>query len=131
MYNRNRVWYAVMLIIVVVLGLGSRKMADVIHDVLDTYLGDALWGLMIFIGVGFLFKETQTKFVALIGLVFCYSIESTQLYHAAWLDAIRQTTLGGLVLGYGFLWSDLVAYTLGIGTGVVIELLYTRGKRAA
>ncbi|WP_348983054.1 hypothetical protein [Desulfosporosinus sp. I2] len=31
--------------------------------------------------------------------------------------------IGGLVLGYGFLWSDLVSYTVGIGVGILIERL--------
>ncbi len=47
----------------------------------------------------------------------------SQLYHAEWIDSIRATTLGGLVLGYGFLWSDLVAYTIGVGIGFLFELI--------
>jgi hypothetical protein len=45
------------------------------------------------------------------------------LYHANWIDTIRKTTLGGLILGYGFLWSDLLAYAIGIAAGVIIEFL--------
>ena len=40
-------------------------------------------------------------------------IETLQLWHPPFLEALRATTLGGLVLGYGFLWSDLVCYTVG------------------
>ena len=36
-------------------------------------------------------------------------VEESQLYHASWIDSIRGTTLGALVLGHGFLWSDLPA----------------------
>ncbi|MDJ1631891.1 DUF2809 domain-containing protein [Bacillus velezensis] len=35
-----------------------------------------------------------------------------QLYHAPWIDAIRSDTLGGLILGWQFVWSDIFAYTL-------------------
>lgn len=91
---------------------------------LNTYLGDALWALMIFVFIGFIFKTMDTKKVALIAILFCYSIELSQLYHASWIDNIRKTTLGGLILGYGFLWSDLWAYTIGIAIGVIIEVLY-------
>lgn len=45
--------------------------------------------------------------------MFFYGIELSQLYHALWIDAIRNTTLGGLIIGFGFLWSDLVCYTIG------------------
>jgi hypothetical protein len=122
-YKRNRLLYAAMIIIVIILGLYSRKMADVMPNFLNTYLGDALWALMIFIAFGFIFISMDTKIVALIGLSFCYLIELSQLYHANWIDTIRKTTLGGLILGYGFLWSDLLAYAIGIAAGVIIEFL--------
>ncbi len=35
----------------------------------------------------------------------------------------RQTTLGGLILVFGFLWSDLVCYALGVELGVLIEII--------
>ena len=122
-YKRNRLLYGVMILIVIVLGLFSRKMAYAIPDFLNTYLGDALWALMIYILFGFIFRDMKIKTVALIGVSFCYFIELTQLYHANWIDIIRKTILGGLVLGYGFLWSDLLAYAIGIGVGVIIDVL--------
>lgn len=123
-YKRNRLLYGVLIIIVIILGLYSRRMADVIPNFLDIYLGDALWGLMVFIGFGFVFRAMKTKRIALIGISFCYLIELSQLYHANWIDNIRKTTFGGLVLGYGFLSSDLLAYSIGIGIGAIAELLY-------
>ena len=122
-YKRNRLLYGTMIIIVMILGLYSRKMIAVIPSFLNTYLGDALWALMIFIAFGFIFIAMNTKKVALISLSFCYFIELSQLYHANWIDTIRNTTLGGLILGYGFLYSDLLAYAIGIGAGVIIEIL--------
>jgi len=127
--KRNRLLYGVMILIVIVLGLLSRKMAYVIPNFLNTYLGDALWALMIYIIFGFIFRDMKTKTVALIGISFCYFIELTQLYHANWIDIIRKTILGGLVLGYGFLWSDLLAYSIGIGVGVIIDVLLLKQIR--
>ena len=122
-YKRNRLLYSVMTVIVIILGLHSRKMANVIPAFLNTYLGDALWALMIFIAFGFIFREMKTKIIALIGISFCYLIEMSQLYHANWIDNIRKTTLGGLVLGYVFSWSDLIGYAIGILVGVIFEIL--------
>jgi hypothetical protein len=45
----------------------------------------------------------------------------TQLYQAPWLNAIRGTTLGHLVLGSTFSWTDMLAYTVGVATGATIE----------
>ncbi|MED0989666.1 DUF2809 domain-containing protein [Bacillus nitratireducens] len=121
--KRNRLLYAVFTIVVIILGLSSRKFAFVLPDLLNEYLGDALWSLMIFTGFGFLFPKIEMKKLAFISLIFCYGIEISQLYHAEWIDSIRATTLGGLVLGYGFLWSDLVAYTIGVGVGLFCEYI--------
>ncbi|MCW1239559.1 ribosomal maturation YjgA family protein [Bacillus pretiosus] len=121
--KRNRLLYALFTIVIIILGLSSRKLAFALPHLLNAYLGDALWALMIFTGFGFLFPKIDTKKVAFISLLFCYGIEVSQLYHAEWIDSIRATTLGGLVLGYGFLWSDIVAYTIGVGVGFLFEFL--------
>ena len=127
--NRNRLLYAVLVVIVMILGLLSRKYGYVIPDFIDTYLGDSLWALMIYFGVAFVFNKSRFKIVAALGLSFCYIIEISQLYHSNWIDNIRQTTLGALILGYGFLWSDLVAYSIGIGIGVIIDLLISKSYK--
>ncbi|AXR17392.1 hypothetical protein COC60_16560 [Bacillus thuringiensis] len=124
--KRNRVVYALFTIVVIILGLSSRKFAFALPHLLNDYLGDALWALMIFTGFGFLFPKTETKKLAFISLMFCYGIEASQLYHAEWIDSMRATTLGGLVLGYGFLWSDVVAYTIGVGVGILCEFMLRR-----
>ena len=121
--KRNRLLYALFTIVIIILGLCSRKFAFALPHLLNEYLGDALWALMIFAGFGFLFPKIEKKKLAFISLLFCYGIEVSQLYHDEWIDSIRTTTLGGLVLGYGFLWSDLVAYTIGVGVGFLFEFV--------
>ncbi|QWF75736.1 DUF2809 domain-containing protein [Bacillus subtilis] len=121
--KRNRWIYAVFTILIIGLGLGSRAFSSVLPDTLNTYLGDSLWAAMIFTGCGFLFRKLKTMITGIISLSFCFAIEFSQLYHAEWIDQIRDTSLGGLVLGYGFLWSDIEAYTIGIAACAAIELL--------
>ncbi|WP_443662325.1 ribosomal maturation YjgA family protein [Clostridium sp.] len=123
-FKRNRLLYSGMLIIVISLGLCSKMMANVIPNHMNLYLGDALWALMIFIVLGFVFREMETNIVAIIGISFCYIIEISQLYHASFIDNIRKTTLGGLVLGYVFSWSDFLGYAIGILIGVILEILW-------
>ncbi|KEI00935.1 hypothetical protein Z955_04815 [Clostridium botulinum C/D str. DC5] len=122
-YRRNRIIYNIITLIVMGLGLFSRKMNNDMPDFFKIYLGDSLWALMIFFGIAFIFKGMETKKVALISLAFCYLIEISQLYHARWIDNIRKTTLGGLILGYVFSWKDLIAYAIGIIVGIGIEIL--------
>ena len=55
--KRNRLLYATFTILVIILGLSSRKFAFALPALLNNYLGDALWALMIFIGFGFYFLK--------------------------------------------------------------------------
>ena len=126
--KRNRFVYALLVVIVILLGLASRRFASYLPEWNKLYLGDALWALMVFFIVAFLFARKSSLWVALTALAFSFSIEFSQLYHAPWIDAIRNTRLGGLVLGYGFLWSDLLCYTVGIGVGVMLERYIVNSK---
>ena len=120
-HKRNRLLYMIMAFVVICLGLLSRRMTDHLPDLINLVLGDALWALMIYLLLGMVFRNWPVKKVAVVGLAFCFMIEISQLYHEPWIDNIRSTTLGGLVLGFGFLWSDLVAYSIGIGFGIGID----------
>lgn len=110
------------------MGLASRRYDSFIPQWIGPYLGDSLWALMVFLGFGFLFQRKSTIWVAFTALFFSFGIELSQLYHAPWIDRIRACRLGGLVLGYGFLWSDLVCYTVGIMAGWGIEKLLFRNQ---
>lgn len=69
--------------------------------------------------------------MALAALIFSYGIEISQLYHASWIDALRAYRLGGLVLGFGFLWSDMVCYTVGVGFGYLMEKVFFKRQYIA
>ena len=111
------------------LGIGSRRYATALPGLVADYAGDTLWALAAFLGFGVLLPGASTRRVALLAMAFSVAVEVSQLYHAPWIDAIRRTTLGGLILGFGFLWSDLACYALGVGLGVLIDLgLRARGR---
>jgi hypothetical protein len=76
---------------------------------------------MLFLLVSAMLARSAIATRAAIALGLAFSVEFSQLYHAPWIDSIRQTTLGGLVLGSGFLWTDLVCYTVGIAIGAFLE----------
>jgi len=103
------------------LGLSSRKFAIIFPEFINLYLGDALWALMVYWLVRFIKPSLKIINTSFIALIFSYSIEVSQLYHANWIDVIRKTTLGGLILGFGFLWSDMLAYSIGILIGVLLD----------
>ncbi len=121
---RNRIVYLLCVVTVMVLGLSSRKYAGYLPEYINAYLGDALWAVMTYLFTAVLLHDRKPLQIALVSLLFCYLIEISQLYHAPWIDAIRNTRLGGLVLGFGFLWTDIIAYTMGIGVMLAIESVY-------
>jgi len=120
--KRSRLLYAFFILTTIALGLASRHFAGSLPAWVNLYAGDALWSLMVFFIMGFVFRHKNTRTVALLALLFSYGIEVSQLYHAPWIDDLRAYKIGGLILGYGFLWSDLISYTVGILTGILIEI---------
>ncbi len=120
---RSRFVYALLIGVVMLLGLASRAKSVQPHLPMGEYAGDTLWALLVFLGFGLLLPQGSTWRVAMLAFGFALLIEGSQLYHAPWLDALRQTRLGGLVLGFGFLWSDLVCYAVGVAGGAGLEWL--------
>lgn len=126
--KRNRIHYFLLLVTTVALGLASRRYASQLPEWVGLYLGDLLWALMVFLLLGFAFRTQSPARLALVAWVFSCLIEVSQLYHAPWIDAIRSNRLGGLVLGFGFLWSDLLSYSAGIALGFLLEFLFIKIK---
>jgi hypothetical protein len=114
--------------LVACLGIGSRRFAGHLPGFVAAYAGDTLWALAAFLGIGLLLPTASTGRVALLALAFSVLIEVSQLYHAPWIDSIRRTTLGGLVLGFDFVRSDLACYAVGVGLGILIERTIRRHR---
>lgn len=113
-----RLAYALATIATIVAGLASRELAPAIPapvgPFVAAYVGDALWGAMVLFGVSTLFVQLELRRRVAIAIAYCVATELSQLYHAPWIDALRATRPGALVLGFGFLWSDVVAYVVGV-----------------
>jgi hypothetical protein len=121
--NRNRLYYIILVIITIIVGLAARRFSNYLPDIINLGLGDALWALMIYWIIGLLFPKFDILKAALISLSLCFLVEFSQLYQADWINAIRSNTFGRLILGRGFLWSDFIAYSIGIAAGIGIEFL--------
>ena len=119
--KRNRLIYGTMIALVILAGLMSRTIDGHLPNWVNAVLGDALWAVMIYLMTAFLLKNWHVWKVAIVSLGFCYAIELSQLYQADWILALRSTTLGGLMLGHAFLWSDILAYTIGVCLAAICE----------
>ncbi len=108
--QKTRLLSITIAILLIPIGLATRQYGN---EWMKLYAGDALWAAMIYWGFKFLFAQNPKR-TAFYALIFCFFIEFSQLYHEPWIDQIRNARLGGLVLGFGFLWSDLVCYLVGV-----------------
>lgn len=124
--RRSKVLYFGLLLATVVLGLASRRYPSAFPDLVARHGGDALWAGMVFWLVALLRPDLATGRVALAALAIALTVECSQLYHAPWIDAVRASRLGALVLGQGFLWSDLVSYATGVALVAALDLWFTR-----
>ena len=121
--GRLRIIYGCLVVITIITGLLSRHFSFI-----PLFIGDIFWALMVYFIVRFLFIAKPVKFIVIGSLLFCYLIEFSQLYKAPWINELRHTLFGRLVLGEGFLWSDLLCYTLGVGIGIWVDGQLNKSK---
>ena len=106
--------------LIIVLGLPARLIPQYLPSCYVTYTGDFLWAMLVYFLYALLFR-LPTNAALRLALLTSYFIEISQLFHPAWLDYLRSIRLLGFILGFGFLWSDLIAYTLGIFLAAALD----------
>lgn len=128
--ERSRLRWALAAGLVIGAGLLWRPLVRPLWPVAAKYGGDALWALMVYCGFGLLLRRASVGMLALAALGFSFAVEFSQLWHVPWLDALRATLPGRLVLGSTFNAPDLGAYAAGILAGASAETLLLRRQRA-
>lgn len=119
--KRSRLWLVVGLVAVIALGLASRKFPSLFPALFGKYPGDSLWALMVFLGWALCKPQASTRNIAVLAFATSCLVEFSQLYQPAWLNSIRSTTLGHLVLGSTFSWFDIAAYAVGVLVGSLVD----------
>lgn len=120
--KRRRTYYIVGILVIAAIGLSSRNV-----DYIPTETGDALWSMMVFCLIRSIFIKKKLLAIAIASLLISYADEFSQLIKWDWLNEIRRTTIGHLILGQGFLWEDILAYTIGIG--IIYAVCYILEKK--
>ena len=121
--KRKRLYYFIIFLLIIFLGIFSREFNEI-----PLCTGDFLYAVMMYVFIKILLIEKKATQILIFSLLICYSIEFFQLYQADWINALRQTLFGRYVLGQGFLWSDIMAYTFGGFTAFLIDRLFFRNK---
>ena len=106
------------IILLIPIGLISRRIGWIPAET-----GDALWAMMVFCLWRIVLHNKKLPTVAIVSLAHCYLVEFSQMITWKWLVSFRQTFIGHMMLGQGFLWIDLLAYSIGI---VVIYMIFSK-----
>ncbi|WP_184547622.1 DUF2809 domain-containing protein [Mucilaginibacter sp. FT3.2] len=122
--RRSRLIYLILIIANIIIGLLSRHFKGI-----PLFIGDILWATMVYFIMRFLLINKPIKLVIVASLLFCFAIEFSQLYKAPWINELRHTLFGRLVLGEVFLWSDLLCYVVGVAIGVVANKFTTPNNK--
>ena len=104
---------------VVVLGLSSR--ARFAPALVRTYLGDVLWGSLFFLLFALVWPRQGSRRLAACAVAAASAIELSQLYRSDFANQLRSSRVGGLLLGHGFSWSDLICLSLGATLAAAID----------
>ncbi|MCM3116488.1 DUF2809 domain-containing protein [Neobacillus sp. MER 74] len=124
-----RLGYVFAVILTIILGLASRKFSQLLPNLVAENAGDALWAMMVYFGFRFLLVRKSLLTAIILSLLFSYGIEFSQLYQAEWINHLRGTLIGALILGQGFLTVDLIRYAIGIIVAAVIDKMTLSAKK--
>jgi hypothetical protein len=112
-----------------VIPLGLLTRADLpLPYLIAAYGGDTLYATLVYLLAALLWPRAAPWRLGLLTFGLCLAIEISQLAHPPWLDALRATLPGRLVLGSGFLWSDLACYAAGTLLGAALDARCLGGR---
>ncbi|MGG5254224.1 DUF2809 domain-containing protein [Neobacillus sp. SM06] len=126
--KKIRVYYIVAITITIFLGLASRKYGFLLFTFIAENAGDMLWATMVYFGFRFLFVHNRFATAIWLSFIFSFAIKFSQLYQADWINHIRGTLLGALILGKGFLFADLIHYSVGIVFAAFLDKQIIKGR---
>ncbi|MFC4815780.1 DUF2809 domain-containing protein [Flavobacterium sp. GCM10023249] len=121
---KTRLTYFCCILFIIVLGIASRAFGSI-----PLFVGDVLYAVMMYCIVGFLLPNKKYSYIFSIALLLCFAIEFQQTLQYEWLVTLRLTLPGKYILGQGFLWSDLIYYSLGTGLGYVADVFLLRNYK--
>lgn len=127
--NQRRLVSSLFVPVIILAGLLSRR-SEWVHAVFGKYPGDALWTVLVYALLSALDPRRSRVSVATLALLISFAVEFSQLLRYPWLDFVRGTTLGHLVLGNTFNASDLAAYAVGALAAFGVDSLFSGLRRS-
>ncbi len=114
--------------LVVFFGILSR-ISETGFIILDKYLGDALYAIMLYVLLGAVLANIRPSYLFFLALSFMIIIEAFQLTTIP-VDFSRSSNIFlnilSILLGTTFSWLDIVAYLIGLLVVLLLDVAYTK-----
>jgi hypothetical protein len=124
-----RHWYLTLGVMTIAIGLAVHGLGLGLGARARDIVGDALWAAMMFWWVSLIAPGAGLRIRAAVALGICFAVEASQLYHSPGIDAVRETTMGRLVLGSGFDPRDFAAYFIGVLVALIADRAQWKDRR--
>ncbi len=117
MKNKNKTYLVISILLLMV----EIAIALFINDqFIRPIFGDYLASILLFYMIATFAKLSEKK-IAILTLIISYTIEVLQYIHVLELLHLDKIKILNIVLGNSFSWTDMIAYTLGILTVLLIH----------
>jgi hypothetical protein len=122
--TKKYIFYLMMMLLAALFGILSRSEQINFPYSIKTFAGDTMWAFAAYFLVRLFLinKKIISVFMGAYGL--SLFVELSQLLKWDILVAFRNTTIGGLLIGFGFHWEDLICYLAGCLIALVIDYLF-------
>jgi hypothetical protein len=127
---RSRSLLLLGILLIIPIGLLARHARDAYPGPLTAYNGDTLWPMLFYMLFAIALPAVRGGVLAVLALAATVAIEFLKLYHGPWIDAVRSTRIGVLLLGNTFLISHLACLVAGTTLALLLDLRAGSASRA-
>ncbi|NQV02092.1 MAG: DUF2809 domain-containing protein [Bacteroidia bacterium] len=120
--------YLILIAVAAFLGILSRTYGTILPEFVASYAGDTMWAFALYYVIALLALKSSFSFKFFWTCILSAIDEFSQLYHAPWIDELRNTTVGALTLGNTFVWTDLLCYLAGAVLAVIVDYTFVKTR---
>ena len=102
-------------------GLLSRTVLLREVPVIGPWSGDTCWAIAAWFLLRAILPRVAALEIAVLTSALCLIVETSQLLDVEWLQNLRQYPVIRMLIGSGFIWTDLVLYAVGIGISWALD----------
>lgn len=124
--------YSLCMIILLLLGFYTKLYSGQFSSVVNNQLGGLFYVIFGVLLLSLIIPNLTKQSYAIIAFLLTTLLEVMQLWHPIFLETIRSTFIGKIILGNSFNWKDIPWYFLGAIIGYIWLVFFDRQiKKAA